>query len=210
MILIALVPVSLVVICLFVITIVTGGRSLFPGQFFARDLSDHTATPTPTATLIPIGTLTPIPTNTRVVPREFYSASLVEGIIEDVCAIRELQPLEEVPFKVLTDDQMADAIREMYSPRDVAAELERQWALYRLLGMVPDDARVTEEDVDLLTAGYMGLYLSDLPSIYVVTNHANMGAEEEVIFAHEFTHALQDQYFDLGSYLTAVSSTDAD
>jgi len=213
--LIALAAVNLVVICLLVTTIVIAQRSLFAGRASPRDPSeDHMladgVTPTPTVTLIPIGTLTPIPTNTRVVPREFYSASLVEEVIEEVCVIRELQPLDEVPFKVLTEGEMTHEMREMYPPGVLVTELDRQWALYRLLGMVPEDAHVTEENVDLLTSGYAGLYVPDLRSIYVVANHTNMSAEEEVIFAHEFTHALQDQYFDLGSYLTEGSSIDAD
>jgi len=217
--LLALAIANLVIACLVVVSLVivlgnrsgekVGGLRTLGARVLLANASPLPSS-TSTATTVRIGTLTPVPTNTRVVPREFYSAGVVKGIIGEVSTIRELQPLEEVPFSLLTQDQMAEEVRLLDSPGDLLAGLKHQWTIYRVLGLVPESATVGAEDTDLLTAGYSGLYTPDPPHILVVSKHANMSAEEEVVFAHEFTHALQDQYFDLDSYSAGVSSMDGD
>ena len=44
-----------------------------------------------------------------------------------------------------------------------------------------------------------GLYSPDDKQLYVVSRSGKLGPTEKTTFAHEYTHALQDQNFDLGS-----------
>ena len=44
-----------------------------------------------------------------------------------------------------------------------------------------------------------GLYSPDDKKLYVVSRSGELGPTEKTTFAHEYTHALQDQNFDLGS-----------
>jgi hypothetical protein len=50
---------------------------------------------------------------------------------------------------------------------------------------------------DLFTQGYSGFYLSETKEMYVLGQESDLEAESRAILAHEFTHALQDQHFDL-------------
>jgi hypothetical protein len=174
-------------------------------------VADLPATPTGTATAPPTPTTTPTPqpTNTRVVSREFYNQPIVDDVMEAVVSIRQLPPLAEVPFKMLDREQVADEMVSLYGIDTLTQDLERQWALYRALGLIPADAVLEERDVQQVLGQYAGLYVPERERIYLITERANMSAEEEVVFAHEYTHALQDQNFDLQTYLADVSSTDA-
>jgi len=45
--------------------------------------------------------------------------------------------------------------------------------------------------------------------VTVVTDLINMNVADEVVFAHAYTHTLQDEYLDLDSCLLGATSTDA-
>jgi hypothetical protein len=45
--------------------------------------------------------------------------------------------------------------------------------------------------------------------MYIIAESVNMFAQEEMTFAHEYVHALQDYYFDLNGYLNKEGSADA-
>jgi hypothetical protein len=51
----------------------------------------------------------------------------------------------------------------------------------------------------MLASQVAGLYNPDDKKLYVVSRSGRIGALEKATFSHEFTHALQDQNFDLGS-----------
>ena len=51
--------------------------------------------------------------------------------------------------------------------------------------------------LDLYSQEVVGLYDPDSKQMYLVTSQTALSPDDKVTFAHEFTHALQDQYFDL-------------
>jgi len=209
LILLALAVGDLIVLCLLASAVAVSVRDLASvRQATPVAILLSTASPNPSST--PLPTDTPRPTNTRVVPREFYNQSIVERVIEQVILIRELEPAAEVPFSLLSREQMASEMRNLYTVEETRTEVDRQWTLYKVLGLLAEDATIGDEEIETLTVQFSGLYVPEQGHIYVVTHRANMSAEEETIFAHEYTHALQDQHFDLGSYLQNVTSTDAD
>ncbi len=212
LILLALVVGDLVVLCLLAGAVAMSLRDLSSARLPtpAAVLLPPTASPIPSSTSPPTETRTPQPTNTRVVSREFYNRHIVERIIEEVIFIRGLEMDTEVPFSMFSQEQMAEEMRALYTLEELRAEMDRQWALYKALGLLAEDATIGDKDIESLAAGFAGLYVPQERHIYIVTDRANMSAEEETVFAHEYTHALQDHHFDLGSYLENATSTDAD
>jgi len=213
LILLALAVGDLIVLCLLASVVVISVRDL-PSAERATPIAALSDVPTaslaPSSIPSPTDTPTPRPTNTRVVSREFYNQPIVERIIEQVILIRELEPATEVSFSILSQEQMTEEMRVLYSAEGLRAEVDRQWTLYKTLGLAPEDAIVSDEELENLATQFAGLYVPEGRRIYIVTGRANMSAEEEVVFAHEYTHALQDEHFDLGSYLQNSTSTDAD
>ncbi len=51
--------------------------------------------------------------------------------------------------------------------------------------------------IEMLTSQVAGLYDDTTKRMYVVTETGEIGPAEKITYAHEYTHALQDQAFDL-------------
>lgn len=208
-ILIALVATSLVMICLLVVVAVAPSLRKKPTKM-EPTLASVAVLPTqplPSATSVP--TRTPQPTNTLVVPIEDYNRSLVERITAQVMQIRQLGAADEATFSLLNREQMTAEMQTFYSPEQLRTEVDREWLLYKILGLVAEDVTLSDEQVGYLANQFAGLYLSDQDHLYVVTERVNMNKEDEIVFAHEYTHALQDKHFDLDSYLLNATTTDA-
>ncbi|MFQ6100820.1 MAG: hypothetical protein ACE5OS_06245 [Anaerolineae bacterium] len=217
LVLLALAVCDLIVLCLLAVAVTTSLRDLSSARLVTPVAAlpptagpSPIPSPSPSSSPLPTETFTPQPTNTRVVSREFYNRHIVEQIIEQVTLIRELEAATEVPFSMLSQEQMAEEIRALYGVEEIRAEVDRQWALYRALGLLAEDATIGDEEIEAFAANFAGLYVPEKRHIYIVTHRVNMSAEEETVFAHEYTHALQDQHFDLTSYLENATSTDAD
>jgi hypothetical protein len=145
----------------------------------------------PSAT--PSATASAAPTNV-VDPKTVYAA-----IEEQVVGIRGLDPKAPVEPKVLDDAGIKKYVADSFAkdnPKDVIDANER---LLKAFGLLPEDASLSKLYVDLLGSQVAGLYSPDDKSLYVVSRSGNLGPAEKTTFAHEFTHALQDQNFDLGA-----------
>ena len=118
----------------------------------------------------------------------------IEG---QVVAIRGLQPKSPVEPRILNDTELKKAVGDAFkrdNPADVVAANER---LLKGLGLFPRDASLADLYVELLGSQVAGFYSPDDKQLYVVSRSGTIGPVERVTFAHEFTHALQDQTFNL-------------
>jgi hypothetical protein len=82
------------------------------------------------------------------------------------------------------------------NPPDVLDANERT---LKAFGLLPPAASLSDLYVKLLGSQVAGLYSPTDKKLYVVSRSGGLGAAQRTTFAHEFTHALQDQNFDLGS-----------
>jgi hypothetical protein len=57
----------------------------------------------------------------------------------------------------------------------------------------------------MLTSQVAGFYRPDTKQMYVISQSGELGPTEQVSFAHEYDHALQDQHFDLTKLGTDVA-----
>ena len=70
-------------------------------------------------------------------------------------------------------------------------------ALYKALALMPQDASLRDLYLELLTSQVAGLYDDETKKMYVGPSTGGIGPAEEITYAHEYTHALQDQEFTL-------------
>ena len=62
---------------------------------------------------------------------------------------------------------------------------------------MPQDESLRDLYIELLTSQVAGLYDDETKKMYVVTSTGEIGPAEKITYAHEYTHALQDQQFTL-------------
>ena len=110
--------------------------------------------------------------------------------------MRGLQPTAKVEPQIIDEDRRSrDADRgagQADARRRYVAANER---LYKALGLMPADADLRALTLDLLGAGVAGFYDNEQGKMFVVSRTRRRRAAEQITYAHEYTHALQDQNF---------------
>ncbi len=169
---------------------------------------------TPSPTVRPSGTAassaSATPTGPAVSPTPPPDpAAVYKAIEEQVVAIRGIQPTSPVDPQVLDEAELKVRIEKSFNednPPELIAANER---LLKGMGMFPEDASLSGLYLELLGGTILGFYSPEDDELYVVSRTGGLGPAERVTFAHEYTHALQDQKFDLESFdLGAVGEGD--
>ena len=118
-------------------------------------------------------------------------------INEQVRAIRGLDEKKPVVPTIASPEELAQVIQKSFDEDYPAEQVAADEALYKGLGLLPQDAKLDDVFVDLLESQVAGLYDPVSDSLYVVSKEGGVGAVEKVYYSHEYDHALQDQHFDL-------------
>lgn len=121
--------------------------------------------------------------------------------------LRGLETLEEVPFQFMDSDALKvwleQETREEQEPDEIAAG-ER---MYKLLGLIPEEADLFQLIFDLQSSQILGFYDPESAVFTIVSREPSdsdaLSVEDQVTFVHEYTHALQDQHFDLSRFTEA-------
>jgi hypothetical protein len=158
-----------------------------------------------TTTASPSSSPTPSPTprpSSAGGPSPAASADLeatYAKIEADVTEIRGLQAKDPVDPVVLDEAGLRRVTSEGFekdNPKAVVAANER---LLKGLGLLPAEASLQDLYLEMLGSQVAGLYSPDDKQLYVVSRSGNVGPTEKATFSHEYTHALQDQTFDLST-----------
>ncbi|GAB4530247.1 MAG: hypothetical protein Kow0063_08190 [Anaerolineae bacterium] len=157
-----------------------------------------TATPSPTATSLP---LPPTSTPTLVVPPDFINRDKINEITGYVVNIRGLQPVRDVPPHFLTRNQLREYLEAGYTQERISSALDRNQELYIAMDLLDPTTDFAAVVLDSAAQNIAGFYTPDQQVLYLVAESVNMFASEEIVYAHEFTHALQDQHFGLARFL---------
>lgn len=184
----------------------------------ATPLLPPTPTGTPLATNTPRPTLAPTavpppaapsPTATYVVAPAFINKDKIGQIIRFVELNRQLALPTAMPIKFLTRRQLREQWRD--SSFDVAAleAAQTQQEFYRALSLIEPQVDLVQAAFDSQTDITLGYYTPKEKVMYIIAESVNMFAEEEMTFAHEYVHALQDYHFDLNHVFTEKLSGDA-
>ncbi len=163
----------------------------------ATPTASPVTTPAPTsavATPVPAPTASPSPAPS-LSPAELDA--LIAEIEASVPPLRELEPRSDVPDRVVEEAglraDMERFIAEAATPEQYAAQAR----LGERLGLLPAGTDLAALQLGLLGDQVLGYYDEDTGELAVVQRGGAFGPLEQVTLAHEFTHALQDQHFDL-------------
>jgi hypothetical protein len=98
--------------------------------------------------------------------------------------------------EAISNEEMDRRLRESfeaYYPKDL---YDRRTFAWRTIGVIPDDADLHKAYREFLTGGVVGFYDPETGEL-VYQGSGDLGFTERLTLAHELTHALDDQTFDL-------------
>ncbi|HEV7662365.1 MAG TPA: hypothetical protein VGQ62_02425 [Chloroflexota bacterium] len=123
--------------------------------------------------------------------------AVLQQIEDDVAGLRGLAPLRDVQLRFLDQSSLQRFFVDRFNQDYLPSERESDQKLLATLGMIDPNESVVQTLLDVLQEQVIGVYNQDDKVMYLVADHATFGPDEKDTFAHEFTHALQDQYYDL-------------
>ncbi len=192
---------------LLVVVLVAGcTRSADPGTASTSgDAGSTTTSVEPTTTTAPADTTTTgAAPDVSPVGLEDLSPELraeVLELVELTQEVRELRFLEPPVITVVTDEELAQRVRE--SIEEEVEDLDADEALYVLLGLIPPDGDLLALYTDLYGEQVAGFYDGDEGEL-VIPSDASLSPLQRSTLIHELTHALTDQHFDMSANYEAL------
>ena len=168
-----------------------------------------TPTPEPTATPVPTPTFSPgivilptvaVPTRTPA-PIDPLTATL-DQIEDRMTLLREIFTLESLDREFITTADLRERLQEDFEEdREEILEIQQ---LYATLGILDEDTDFFDLLVGLYGDTVLGFFDTDEEKIYIVKDAPGFGPNDVLTYAHEFTHGLQQQRFDIKAISDAV------
>jgi hypothetical protein len=118
-------------------------------------------------------------------------------IEKQVEAIRGLHPKTPVNPVLLDSAGLRDMLTTMNADQTDHQALAAQGRLLIDIGLLPPGSSLEQLELDLDSGQVIGFYDTVSKGLYVLSDSGGVGAVEKATFAHEYTHALQDQNFGL-------------
>jgi hypothetical protein len=140
----------------------------------------------------------------------FTDAVLQARVAEIAPRVAEMRGMEwkfEVPAGLQSADEFIEFAMDDFE-QEYGMETFRAMAeAYRLLGLIDPEMDLFETTMDLLRGQVGGYYDPRSKRFYMIDSY-RQGATADIILAHELTHALDDQYFDLQAMMEGADSAD--
>jgi hypothetical protein len=133
-------------------------------------------------------------------PPDALMAQILE-LMDATSQIRGLSFLRRPDISILTAEEMAARVAA-----DLEEELDQEEfavsdGLYTLLGLLPADVDLLELFIELQSEQTVAFYDTDTRELVTPATGEEFTPTERLTLVHELTHALTDQYFDLGSVI---------
>jgi hypothetical protein len=130
--------------------------------------------------------------------------SLSAEIAEQVEELRGLEFKQPVPVKIATPAKFVEYALEREKKENDPSAMRAQEITGKMLGLLPADMDLRNYALELLESQVGGFYDPTTKSFYIVEGYG--GVLARVILAHELTHALDDQHFDIDARLASVKT----
>lgn len=116
-----------------------------------------------------------------------------------VSKLRHLRFTAAVEPELLTTAQLADRVRQELEKESPRADVDASDAVLTTLGLLPDAVDLYELLIKLQTEQVAGFYDPTSKKLVVRSSEAKDPSPlDRILLAHELTHAVTDQHFDLG------------
>jgi len=120
--------------------------------------------------------------------------------------LRDLPETAPIERAFPTRAQTIAYLEDLYNRELPQDEIDRTTDFYVALGLLPADIDLRQVYLDLLGSQVAGFYDTDTRTMNVIPLTGDdpgqrLSLLEQTIYAHEYTHALQDMHFDLDAVL---------
>jgi hypothetical protein len=130
----------------------------------------------------------------------------VNAIVPELQSIRKLEFKTKVPVTVIDDRRAREYALARFRTMTPETKIRADQTAYRLLGLVPPDLDVLTTLLDVLEEQAGGFYDPTTKSFFLLDD---MPKEATVLLAaHEMTHALEDQRYDLDGRISSLIDDD--
>lgn len=130
----------------------------------------------------------------------------VPAIARSLADITGLKLKHPVPCQYISKDDvnrfLKKRVKDVASPEEIRAEE----LTLKKFGLVPQNFDLAKSTVDLLTEQAAAFYDFDKKKLFIT--ESTPGDSQEEVLAHELSHALADQYFNLGKYTRQGRNSD--
>ncbi len=113
--------------------------------------------------------------------------------------LRDLPPLRPVTRAFLTPAGLLDYLTQMLDAEYPPALARADALFYHAFDFMPPETDLRAVQLAVLQEQIGGFYDTDLQAMFVISAAQEATALTRILYAHEFTHALQDQHFDLAA-----------
>ena len=171
--------------------------------------SPLTAAESTSTSEIPPPTLPPPETTDTAVPlitplvTEIPSCDLNDEVIaqmneieDQVVILRGLQPIRLVDRILLTQDELEQQVIDDFLADYTHEEAANDALVLALLGLLEPEFDLWNFYVDLYREQVAGYYDDEIEQMAIICG-TDFGGSERITYAHEYTHSLQDQTYDL-------------
>jgi hypothetical protein len=129
-----------------------------------------------------------------------------DEVLKDVSRIRELEIKSPISKGVKSRDEIRSYLISRIEKEYPKEEIRREEILMKKLRLIPEDMNLEAFVLDLLTEQVAGYYSPETSTFYIAS-WIPLELQKPVM-AHELTHALQDQHFDLSVLTERIRGND--
>ncbi|MFP3854349.1 MAG: hypothetical protein ACLFWD_08670 [Anaerolineales bacterium] len=180
---------------LFIVLTLALAACSFGQGLLTQTPAEPEASPQPTSTAV--GTASPVPITPTLSPE---IVAEMEELESQVVELRGLAPTAPIERQLLSVEAFGRMLMEDLLESYSAEEAKDDARLLALFGLLPADFDLWSFYLELYTEQVAGFYNAETNVLYVVEG-AEFDGPERLTYVHEYTHALQDQHFDLADSL---------
>lgn len=146
---------------------------------------------------------TPLASNGNV-PQD--TASQMDEIQRQVETIRGLHAVETLDRNTMSPDELRKQVEEDFFKDYSAEDARKDNVILSTFGLLDPKVDLYQLFVDIYSEQISGYYDNTTKSMFVIQGEEFLGTER-MTYAHEFTHALQDQTYDIENGLNYNDET---
>ncbi len=182
----------LVVTCICLGMILAGGVGV--ALFWPFEVNQQDFSPTPVSnTLAPTQPVGEVATQENELPSDLKN--MISEIESQVMQVRGLELRSPIDHTLISAEELETIVREDFFAEYREEDARKDVIVLSLLGLLPPEYDLRGFYNELYTEQISGFYDDQTEEIFVLQSEGFDG-NEKLVYAHEFTHVLQDQTFD--------------
>jgi hypothetical protein len=130
----------------------------------------------------------------------------IDSIVKSISEITGLEQKHSVPYGQMTKRQLRQFLSKRMKKTLKPEEIRADELSLKMFGLVPQDFDLKKSTIELLTEQAAAFYDYDEKKLFLLADSGEIG--ETTTLAHELSHALADQYFDLENFMEDTPSND--